>query len=145
MINYFCWVLMRWYLFTYIVFIRYFIIVTNTWLCISSFLESNGCIKELFGMNVDARKVWIYYNIITVWYIWMILFPTLCVWVNSSTFPIFILGKNFPANFSSSWRKHHNYLFWFLKYSLSKTEITLENWEDVQCRKHWGSIDHVEF
>ena len=46
--------------------INNFIIDTNNWLCISFFLEINEFIKWTFGLNFDTRKVWIYYNIITV-------------------------------------------------------------------------------
>ena len=88
MINYFCWILMRWYFFTYIAFIPSFIIDTNNWIYISFFFQSNECIKGTFGINIDTRKVQIYYNIITVWCIRIIWFAAFDVWVNSSTSPL---------------------------------------------------------
>ena len=41
MINYFCWILMRWYFFTCIVVVHFFIIDTGSWVCISFFLQIN--------------------------------------------------------------------------------------------------------
>ena len=114
MINYFCWILMRWYFFTCIVVIHYFIIDTITWLCISFFLQSNEFIQWNLGTNVYTRKVWISYNIITVWYIRIICFTTVEIWVNSNTSPIIKLELNLPPLFFYWWRKHHHYLFYFL-------------------------------
>ena len=39
-IKYFCWILMKWYLFTVIVVIRYFFIGTITWLCMIFYLQN---------------------------------------------------------------------------------------------------------
>ena len=110
-INYFLLIMMRWYFFTYIYFIHYFIVDTNTWIYLRLFLQSNYCFKLTFGLNVDMRKVWISYNIITVWCIIIIWFYIVDVWVNISTSPLLRLGKNLPAMFYSWRRKRHNYLF----------------------------------
>ena len=68
---------------------------------ISVFFKVNQCTKQTFVLNVDTRKVWIYYNIITVWCIQMIWFDIVDVWVNSYTSTFLILGKKLPAIFSS--------------------------------------------
>ena len=47
MINYLCWIFMRWYFFTYIAFLNYFIIDTNTWLYISFFCKVMSVLNEL--------------------------------------------------------------------------------------------------
>ena len=86
--------MMRWYLFTYIVLVNYFIIGTNTWLCICLFLQINHCIKWTVILNVPTREVWISYSI-TVWCIKIILFVTVDVWFNSSISTIIRLGKTF--------------------------------------------------
>ena len=115
LINYFYWISIIWYPFTYIVFINCFIINTNTWLCISLFLQSNERIKWTFGMNADTRKVLIPYNIITIWCIQIIWFTTVDVWVNSNTYPLPRLVWNLPPLFIYWQRKHHFYLFYFCK------------------------------
>ena len=114
-INELCWILMRWYLFTCIVFINFFIIYTNTWLCTSFSLQSNECINWTFVLNVDTRKVWISYNIINIWCIRIILFATVYVWVNSSISPLLIPAWNLPSLFPSWGHKHHDYLSYFCK------------------------------
>ena len=88
-INYFLLIMMRWYFFTYIYFIHYFIVDTNTWIYLRLFLQSNYCFKWTFGLNVDMRKVWISYNIIPVWCIIIIWFYIVDVWVNISTYILF--------------------------------------------------------
>ena len=107
--------MVRWYFFTYIVFVNYWIIGTNTWICISFFLQNYECIKLNFGLNSDMRKVWISCNIITVWYIQIILFATIVVLVNSNTYPLPRLLLNLPTLFTFLLCKHHNYLFYFYK------------------------------
>ena len=110
MVNYFCWMLMRLYLFTYYVFINYFIIFANTWLCICFFLQRNECIQCTLLFNIDIIKVLITYDIINVWCIQMTWFATVDVWVNSSTSPLLRNVKNVPSFFRSWRRKLHNYL-----------------------------------
>ena len=90
-INCFWWILMRWYLFTYIFIINCLIIDTNNWLCNSVYLQSSECIKRNLGLNVDMRTVWISYNIITLWCIQIIQFATIDLWVNSNTSTLLIL------------------------------------------------------
>ena len=99
MINYVCWTMMRWYYFIYIAFIHYLIIGTNNWICISFFLKSNWCVKWTLGLNIDRRKDWSSYNIITVWCIQNIRFDIVNVWVNSSALPILRLGQKLPVSF----------------------------------------------
>ena len=96
-------------------FINFFIVDTNTWLCISFFCLSDQCVKWTFGLNIGMRKVWIYYNIITVWCILIILLSTVHVWVNSSKSRLLINVQNIPSLFPSWRRKHRNYLFYFCK------------------------------
>ena len=115
MTNYFFRILLRWYWFNCIVFVHYFIIDNNNWLCISFFLKINECIEGNFDMNVDTRKVRIFHNMITVWCIQIILFATVDVWVNSSTSTLLKNVQNRTSLFPSWQRKNHNYLFYFLK------------------------------
>ena len=115
MVNYFYWILMILYFFTYIVVINDFMIDTNNGLYISSFLQNNEYIKWTFGLTVDTRRVWISYNIISVWYIQTIWFATADVWVNSITSPLCINVWHLPSLFPHWQRKHHNYLFYFCK------------------------------
>ena len=115
MINNFCSIMMRWYLFTFIVFVNCFIIYTNNWPLISFFFQSNECIKRTFGSNVDTRKIWIYHDIINVLCIQMIWFGNIDVWINRSKSFILRLVWNLPPLFPSWRRKHHDYLFYFCK------------------------------
>ena len=112
LVNYFYWIMMRWYFFTYIVLINYFIINTNTRLCISLFLQSDECIKWTFGLNVDTRKVLVSHNIITFWCIHIIRFATVDVSVNSSTYPILRNEQHLCSLFPSWQCKRHNYFFY---------------------------------
>ena len=89
-------------------FVHYLIIDTNTWICISFFLKYNDCIKVTFGMDIDTRKVWTSYNIITVWCIQVIWFATVDVWVNSITYPLLRNVWNIPSFFPSWQHKHHD-------------------------------------
>ena len=128
---------MRWFFFTYVVFVNYFIIDTNTWLCICLFLKSDECIKWTVILNIYMRKVWISYNIITVWCIQIIWFDIVDVWVNSSTSPLLRNVKNIPLLFPYWQRKNHNYLFYFCKivpqYNLNYT------WKLVRLSISWAS------
>ena len=105
---------MRWYFFTYI-FINIFIIDNNTRICIIFFMKSNECIKWNLVLNVDTRKVWISYKIITLWCIQMVWFSTVDMWVNSNTSPFLRLVWNLPPLFPSWKFKHHDYLFYICK------------------------------
>ena len=109
--------------FTWIVFVCYLIIGTNTWICISFFLKYNECIKGSFGMYIDTRKVWTSYNIITVWCIKVILFSTVNVWVNSSTYPLLRNVWNLPSLFPSWQHKHHDLMVSYLTYARLATVI----------------------
>ena len=100
---------------TYNVFIHYFIIYNNTWLCMCFCPKTNECIKCTVVFNNNARKVWINYNIITVWYIQIYWFATPNVWVDDSTSTLFINIKNNPYLFPFWQHKFHNYLFYFYK------------------------------
>ena len=113
MINYSCLIMTRLYFFTYIVVIYIFLIDTSTWLCISLFLLSNEFITWTFGINVDMTKVWISYNIINVVCIWIIWFATVDMWGNSSSSHLIRLEWNIPPLFFSSWRRHHDHVFYF--------------------------------
>ena len=88
-------------------------------------------------MDVDTRKVWISYNVFTVVCIWIILFVTVYVWVNSSKYPLIRLEWNLPPLFSSWWRKHHEFLFYFCKivrqYNRNKT------WNLIRRSMLWES------
>ena len=55
------------------------------------------------------------YNIITVWCIRIICLTTVDMWLNCNTSPILRLVCNLPPLFSSWWRRHHEYLFYFSK------------------------------
>ena len=66
-INYFWWILMGWFFFTYINLISYFIIDTITWLWICLLLKMNECINWSVVFINAMRKVWSSNNIITVW------------------------------------------------------------------------------
>ena len=114
---------MRWYFFTWIVFVRYLIIDTNTWICISFFLKYNDCIKVTFGMDIDTRKVWTSYNIITVLCIQVIWFATVDVWVNSITYPLLRNVWNIPSLFPSWQHKHHDLMVSYSTYSRLATVI----------------------
>ena len=137
MINYFWSILMRWYFFTYIVVINYFIVDTNNWLCIIFFLKIHECIKGNFGMNVDTRKFWISYNIINIWCIRIIWSATVDVWVYIITSPLLRLGQKLTDIFSSWKCKLHHYLFYFckifLQYNKDKT-LKLR-----RCSMPWAS------
>ena len=114
-VNYFCLILMIWYFFPYIFFIHYFNIDINTWICICLFFQSNPCIKCTIILNVDMRKVWIFYNIITAWCIQIISLATVDVWVKMSTYHLLRNVQNITSLFPSWQRKRHNYLFYFFK------------------------------
>ena len=132
------------YLFTYIVFTHYFIIDTNTWLCIRFFLQSTEYIKGTLCMDVDTRKVRISFYIITIWCIQIIWFATVDVIFRSSISPLLILGKNLPVMFSSWRRKRHTELFFYCKTVPRYNQNELENWEYVQCNEHRVFIYHVK-
>ena len=54
MINYFWWILMRWYIFICIVVIHYFIIDTSYWLCIGVFFK----VISLFNEILVIKLMW---------------------------------------------------------------------------------------
>ena len=112
MINYFCWILMRWYSFTNMFFMKCFNINNNTWLCISLCLKINDCIECFSCLNVDTREVWISYNITTVWCIQNIWFANVDVWVNSNKSPLIVPVKNVSHLFLS-W-KFKNMIIYFV-------------------------------
>ena len=138
MINYSCWILTRCYLFTCIVVIHILLIDTSNWLCISFFLQSNELIWWMFGMNVDTRKVWISYKIITVGCIRIFWFTTFDIWGNISTSPVLINVQNITSLFPSWRRKHHLSLFYFCN-ELSQYNRN-ENWTLIRCSMSWTSI-----
>ena len=82
MVNYLWCILMRWNLFTYIVFFRFFVVNTNTWLCICYFFKIVDCIKRTLILNIVMRKVWSFYKIINVWCIQIIWFVAIDMWDN---------------------------------------------------------------
>ena len=143
MINYFRWIIMRWYLFTYIVFINYLVIDINNWLCISFFLKSNECIKLTLGFNVDTMEVLISYNIITVWCIQIILLSTVEILVNISTSHLLINVKIFLPCFLLDKVNAITIHFTFVKKCLGKIEIKPGYWEDIQFHEHRSLIDGV--
>ena len=107
------------------------------------FLQSNERNKWTFILNIDTIKVWISYNIITVWCIQIIWFNNVDVWVDSITNPIPINVQNLPSLFPYWWRKRQKYLFYFCKIVPQYYQIKTEDWEDVQCHEHCASIDCV--
>ena len=100
-INYLCWILMRWYFFTSIVVIHYFIIDASNWILIGLFFQSNESIWWYFGMIVDTRNIWFSYNIITFLCIRTVCFTAVEIWVNSNTYLLLIIEWNLPPLFYS--------------------------------------------
>ena len=120
-------ILMIWYYFTYIVLVNYFIIDTNTWLCICLFLQSNEFIKRTVTFNIDMSKVQISYSIITVWCIQIIWIAAVDVWIYSSTSPLIILVQNLPAMFSSCRHNRHIYFSFVKQYlDIIKTNLKID-------------------
>ena len=96
-------------------FIHYFIIYTNIRICISLFLQNNESIKKTLVFNVDKRKFWFSYKIITVWCIKMRLFANSDVWIKSRTSPLLRIIKIFLLCFLLDNVNTINIYFTFVK------------------------------
>ena len=132
MVNNFCWILIRWYFFTYI----FLSIISSLILTLESVTFSFCklmCIKWTVILNVDTRKILITYNIIIFWYIQKKLFTAVKVWVNGITPPLLILHQNLHSVFSYWQHKLHIDLFFFCKTVPQYNQNKLENWEYIQC------------
>ena len=134
---------MIWYLFIYIVFIRYYIIDNNTWLCINFFLQTNECIKVTFGLYIDTWKVWISLTLslfdVFKWFYSLLFICELTVehLVFLKMLKIF-LPCFFLYNLDTT-----NIYFNFVKYFFNTIKIVLDNWEYVQWNEHWESNECV--
>ena len=96
------------------------------------------CIKWIVILNFYTKKVLIYYNIITVWYIQMIWLSVAGVWVNSSASPLFILVQNLPDMFSSWWHKIHiNFSIVKQYLNLFKMNLKIEKTFNAISIKRW--------
>ena len=143
MINIFCSILMRWYFFTCIVVIHYFVIDTYTWICISLFYKEMSLFNELSVWTLIRGRF--EFPITLSLFDVFKLFVSLLLMCELTLIHLLLLDlyETFLPCFLLYDVKTMAIYLNFVKYYLSTIRIKPEIWEDVQCHEHRASIDCV--